>query len=76
MPSPKLRPVRYAGDKASVFLWGMQYRVINGLEPYNEFAVMIPVIYDLEKEKAGPSAYYVAYMPVTTYPALEFGILV
>ena len=74
MPSPKLRPILYAGDKASVFLLAMQYRVINGLDPYNEFAVMIPVTFDSEKGESGPPAYYAVYTPVTTYPALELGV--
>jgi hypothetical protein len=66
LPSNKLIPVERAGGVADINLYGLEYRWMDILLPYNEFAICIPVVYKADKEAEELSGYYYIYLPVTT----------
>jgi hypothetical protein len=74
MPSPRLQPVEPVAGKALVSLMGLQYREVDILGPYNEFAITIPVEYrSAETGDSGPGLYYL-HLPVTTEDARWGGV--
>jgi hypothetical protein len=84
LPSKKLKPARLRPNTAVVSLMAMEYRRIADVEPYNEFAIMIPVLYDPKVNISGlpllfPNrfsrfGFYVHHLPVTTQEAYIFGV--
>jgi hypothetical protein len=45
LPSKKLKPVETAPGMATIALIAAEYRVIDSMDPYNEFDVVVPVTY-------------------------------
>jgi len=74
LPSDKLKPVQVTPGIATVALIAMEYRAVEGLAPYNEFAVMVPVMYETSANVPGLPGYYVLHMPVTTEEARLAGV--
>lgn len=54
-------------------LWGAQYRRMDILRPYNEFAVIVPVRF-AQPSKAAVEGGYVLHMPVTSEEARWAGV--
>ncbi|MCL4476071.1 MAG: acetoacetate decarboxylase family protein [Nitrospirae bacterium] len=88
LPSGKLKPILLAPGITMVALSGFEYRK-SDLNPYNEFAVAIPVQYEpvvnipglplLFHPALSPEWYrklgmYVHHLPVTTQAALDTGV--
>jgi hypothetical protein len=89
LPSNKLKPILLLPGTTMVALTAFEYRKISDVEPYNEFAVSIPVQYDPAMNVPGlpllfhpllsPQWYkkigmYVHHLPVTTKAARDFGV--
>lgn len=74
LPSQKLRPVQHIPGTTMVSLWAMEYRHIDYLDPYNEFAIGVPVLYVTDENNAGLPGYYVLHLPVTTEEARWGGV--
>lgn len=83
LPSPRLKPVLFLPGTALVSLAAMEYRRISDVAPYNEVAVMIPVLYQPRVNIPGMPLFlpqffkgfgmYVHRLPVTTKEAYDFG---
>ena len=84
LPSPKLKPVLFLPGKAIVSIVAMEYRNISDVAPYNEVAIMIPVLYQPSFNVPGlplffPQRFerlglYVHHLPVTTQESYDFGV--
>lgn len=84
LPSSKLKPIQLKPDIAVVTLSAMQHRHIDQLEPYNEAAILFPVIYESNinvSTEYSPFSnetkrfdLYFHYLPVTTQEACNVGI--
>jgi hypothetical protein len=74
LPSDKLKPVQVMPGTAAVALAAMEYRHIDGLAPYNEFGVMLPVVYQTADNIPGLPGLYVLHLPVTTEEARWGGV--
>ena len=72
LPSFKMEPMEVSPGATVIGLTGYEYLEIDGLEPYNEFSVTIPVSYETDSGKALPGVYTV-YKPVTTEEAVDWG---
>lgn len=72
LPSIKMVPMEISPGATVIGFTGYEYLEIDGLEPYNEFSVTIPVNYELDGGKALPGIYTV-YKPVTTVEAADWG---
>lgn len=79
LPTKKLKPVRLIPGAAILSLVAMEYRQIADVEPYNEFGIMFPVIYEPTINIPGvPLLFphwfkrfglYIHHLPVTTQEA-------
>jgi hypothetical protein len=84
LPSSRLKPILYVPGTAILSMVAMEYRQIKGLAPYNEFGIMVPVLYEPKVNIPGLpllfphcfklSGLYVHCLPVTTQAAYEVGI--
>ena len=84
LPTNKLKPVHLVPGTAILSLVAIEYRQIADLAPYNEFAIMVPVLYEPAVSIPGlPLVFphwfkrfglYVHHMPVTTQEARDGGI--
>jgi len=89
LPSKKLKPILLMPGTTMVALTAFEYRKIADVEPYNEFAISIPVQYGAAVNVPGlplffhpvlsPQWYrklgmYVLHLPVTTQAARDFGV--
>lgn len=89
LPSDKLKPILFLPGTALVQIGAFEYRQINGLAPYNELAVTIPVQYEptsnypgmpilhfplFSPEKYSRLGVYVQRLPVTTREAFALGV--
>ena len=74
LPSEKLIPYQPEANVALVALAGYEYKNVDGLAPYNEFAITILTTYKKNPEDAGELGYYVLHLPVTTEEARVLGI--
>ena len=72
LPSIKMVPMEISPGATVIGFTGYEYLEIDGLEPYNEFSVTIPVNYELDSGEALPGIYAV-YKPVTTDEAADWG---
>jgi len=72
LPSIKMEPIEISPGATVIGLTGYEYLQIDGLEPYNEFSVTIPVTYETDGDKALPGIYAV-YKPVSTDEAADWG---
>jgi hypothetical protein len=73
LPSDKLKPVQVTAGKGAVALVAMEYGSIDGLAPYNEFTVMISVMYETKDNTTGLHGYYILHRLVTTEEARRMG---
>jgi len=84
MPSPRLRPAELVPGTGMVSMAAMEYRRIADVEPYNEFGIMVPVLYEptvnvptlplLAPDRFERFGLYVHHLPVTTQEAYVFGV--
>src|ERR1035441_3540784 len=84
LPSSRLKPVLFVPGTAILSMVAMEYRQIIGLAPYNEFGIMVPVLYEPKVSIPGfpllfphwfkKAGLYVHHLPVTTQAAYELGI--
>lgn len=83
IPSPQLQPVQLAPGIAIVSFAAFEYRHMATLRPYNEFAIMVPVLpKPTENIPALPLLYpnqypelgfWIRHLPVTTQEACDVG---
>ncbi len=73
---PKVKPVSMGGGRSLVAFSNYEYKKVNGVRPYNEIAVAIPVmvnasftppILPMIMSSFARFGYYIAHMPVTSY---------
>lgn len=86
LPSRKLRPVEISPGTAILSLAAIEYRRLGDISPYNEVAIMTPVLHKpLLNIPALPflfpgwfrsAGFFVYQMPVTTQEACELGEMV
>ncbi|WP_276299198.1 acetoacetate decarboxylase family protein [Halorussus lipolyticus] len=79
----RLSPVRIAPRTGAVTLASIEYHYVGGLDPYDEFAVIVPVVADSRTDLpgaqlvgglvAGSVGGYVSYLPVTTEASVALG---
>ncbi len=84
LPSDRLKPAELVPGTGVVSLAAMEYRRIADVEPYNEFGIMVPVLYEpsftvpalplLFQHRFERLGLYVHHLPVTTQEALDFGV--
>jgi hypothetical protein len=70
LPSTKLIPVEVKAETTFVTFVAFEYRKMKDLSPYNEFGILIPVIY---KDDNIPGS-YLTHLPVTTEEARWGGV--
>lgn len=74
---PDLTPVRLGPRRGAVTLVGIDYRSVGPLDPYREFAVVVPVASEglagVPTTLSGIGG-YVVDLPVTTVPARALGV--
>ncbi|PPD45336.1 MAG: hypothetical protein CTY15_04490 [Methylocystis sp.] len=86
LPSPKLKPVLAWPGTAILSVAALEYRRLADVRPYNEVAIMTPVLYEPALNiPAAPLLFpklfkgfglFVLHMPVTTQESLELGVQV
>lgn len=74
LPSNKLKPVQVVPGIARITLAAAEYRHIDVLSPYNEFGIIIPVVYENPGAMSDLPGYYVWQLPVTTQSACDGGV--
>jgi hypothetical protein len=75
LPSDRLKPVQITPGMAKISLWAMKYRQIDCLAPYNEFGIMIPVLYKRADAVSELPGFYAYHLPVTTKEARDGGVI-
>ncbi len=73
LPSKSLKPVQTAPYLTTITLMAMAYRQIDALPPYNEFGVLLPVVY--KNDVSDEPIYWVITLPVTTLEARDAGVM-
>lgn len=74
LPTPKLNPIQIQPGVTLIGLVGYEYRHIDGLAPYNEFGIGVPVQYETQEKAPKPLSSYVLHLPVTTEEARWGGV--
>jgi hypothetical protein len=84
LPSDKLKPAQLRPGTAILSMVAMEYRQIADLAPYNEFAIMVPVLYEptinvpalplLFPHWFRRLGFYIHHLPVTTQAAYDAGV--
>jgi len=74
LPSNNLLPVERTNGITEIKFTALEYRSIDILFPYNEFAITIPVIYKQNEQSKEQHGYYYLYLPVTTEDARWGGV--
>lgn len=84
LPTDKLKPAQLVPGTAILSMVAMEYRQIADVAPYNEFGIMVPVLYEPMVNILGlPLLFphwfkrfglYVHHLPVTTQAAYDFGV--
>lgn len=84
LPTDKLKPAQLVPGTAILSMVAMEYRRIADVAPYNEFGIMVPVLYEPTVNIPGlPLLFphwskrfglYIHHLPVTTQAAYDFGI--
>ena len=84
LPSDKLKPALLMPGTAIVSFVAFEYREIADVAPYNEFGIMVPVLYEPAVNIPGlPLLFphwfrrfglYIHHLPVTTQEAYDFGV--
>lgn len=84
LPTNKLKPAQLVPGTAILSLVAMEYRQIADVDSYNEFGIMVPVLYEPTVNiPALPLLFphwfkrfglYIHHLPVTTQAAYDFGV--
>lgn len=84
LPTDKLKPAQLVPGTAILSMVAIEYRRIADVAPYNEFGIMVPVLYEPTVNIPGlplllPHWFrrfglYVHHLPVTTQAAYDFGV--
>ncbi len=84
LPTDRLKPAQLTPGTAILSMVAMEYRQIADVAPYNEFGIMVPVLYEPTVNIPGlPLLFprwfrrfglYVHHLPVTTQDAYDFGV--
>ena len=84
LPTSRLRPAELFPGIGILTMAAMEYRRIADVEPYNEFGIMVPVLYEprlpvpglplLAPDRFKRFGLYVHHLPVTTQAAYDFGV--
>jgi hypothetical protein len=84
LPSKKLKPALLAPGTGILSVMTMEYRQTADVEPYNEVAIMVPVMYDplinppglplLFHQRFERFGFYIHHLPVTTQEAFDYGV--
>jgi hypothetical protein len=74
LPSEKLAPIQPVPGMAAVTMAGMTYRRVEGMEPYNEFGVMVACSYGTAEDQPALPGAFVSHLPVTTEQARWGGV--
>ncbi len=84
LPTERLKPAQLVPGTAILSMVAMEYRRIADVAPYNEFGIMVPVLYEPSLNIPGlPLLFphwfrhfglYVHHLPVTTQAAYDFGV--
>lgn len=75
----RLSPLRIAPRTGAVALVAVEYHCVGSLDPYDEFAVIVPAVADARTELPGAQLFgadvggYVHYLPVTTEASVALG---
>lgn len=75
----RLSPLRVAPRTGAVTFASIEYHYVGGLDPYDEFAVIVPVVADARTDLPGAQLVggkvggYVSYLPVTTEASVALG---
>lgn len=75
----RLSPIRVAPRTGAVAFVSIEYHYVGGLDPYDEFAVIVPVVADARTDLPGAQLFgadvggYVHYLPVTTEASVALG---
>lgn len=75
----RLSALRIAPGVGAVTLASIEYHYVGGLDPYDEFAVVVPVVADARTDLPGAQLVggdlggYVTYLPVTTEASVALG---
>lgn len=75
----RLSPIRVAPRTSAVAFASIEYHHVGGLDPYDEFAVIVPVVADARTDLPGAQLFgadaggYVHYLPVTTEASVALG---
>jgi hypothetical protein len=75
----RLSPVRVGPQTGAVALVGIEYHRVGGLDPYDEFAVVVPVVADARTDLPGVQLLgadlggWVHWLPVTTEASVALG---
>ena len=72
LPSFKMEPMEVSPGATVIGFTGYEYLEIDGLEPYNEFSVTIPVNY-MTGDGEGLPGIYAVYKPVSIDEAADWG---
>jgi hypothetical protein len=84
LPTDRLRPAELVPGTGIVSMAAMEYRDIADVAPYNEFGIMVPVLYEparnvpalplIAPHRFSGFGLYVHHLPVTTQEAYVFGV--
>jgi len=84
LPTDRLKPAQLMPGTAILSMVAMEYRQIADVDPYNEFGIMVPVLYEPTVNIPGlPLLFphwfkrfglYIHHLPVTTQAAYDFGV--
>jgi hypothetical protein len=74
LPSNKLKPVQLMPGTAAIALAAMEHRHVDSLGSYNEFGIMVPVVYETADNVPGLPGVYFLHLPVTTEEARLAGV--
>lgn len=75
----RLSPLRVAPRTGAVALASIEYHYVGELDPYDEFAVIVPAVADARTDLLGAQLFggnvggYVHYLPVTTEASVALG---
>lgn len=74
LPSPRLEPVEATPGVTLVRMTALEYGNIDGLAPYNEYSITVPVLYNVAGHPSGLPCGYITHLPVTTEEARWVGV--
>jgi hypothetical protein len=74
LPSQKLKPFSATPGITLITLFAMEYRRIVNVDPFNEFAIAVPVRYATDESDESLPGYYIIQIPVTSEQARWSGV--